>query len=177
MLSNNAMLIKIFVILAVILQFAYVSYGQSFQLPRERPVIRVNVTATILSAIEVETLSNINFGRVEPGVNRVSINPRVDAGAGLMRLSGQPNSDVSISFIESRELFRTDGGTPLIFNFEISGNQDFDQFVSEPLTQENRQISLSQTGEYFFWIGGSMDLQGSSFGSYEGEFTIEIDYI
>jgi len=36
---------------------------------------------------------------------------------------------------------------------------------------------MSEDGEYFFWVGGTMQLEGDILGQYEGEFTIEIDFI
>jgi hypothetical protein len=152
--------------------------AQNFVSNSRNSVIRVNVTASVQSAIDVETLSDINLGRISTtNEMELYINPRSDNGAGIMRLRGQPNSLVSVSFIESRELFHLGGGQPLLFFFEISGAQENDQLISEPLTVENRQISLSGSGEYYFWIGGRMSLEGISFGAYEGEFTFEIDYI
>lgn len=144
---------------------------------RSQSIISVSVSASIQTSIQVETLSNINFGRVSPGMTEIYINPRQDAGAGIMRITGQPNTLVRVSFLERRELIRIGGGQNLFFNFEVSAASEDDQFISEPLTMENRQIALSENGDYYFWIGGRMDLQGISFGQYEGEFTLEIDYI
>jgi hypothetical protein len=140
-------------------------------------LVTVNVTATFESSIQIETLSNINFGRISPGMTEIYINPRQDAEAGVMRITGQPNSLVRVSFIGRRELIRLGGGPQIFFNFEVSSAPVNDQLLSEPLTQENRQVMLSDNGEFYFWIGGSMDLRDLTHGQYEGEFTLEVDYI
>ncbi len=140
-------------------------------------VISVNVSAAIQSSIELTTISNINFGQVTPGMTELYINPRQDGGAGLMRITGQPDMLIRVSFLERRELINTSGGLPLLFIYDISGAQTEDQFLSERLTAENREISLGPEGEFYFWIGGRLDLTNVSFGQYEGEFTLEIDYI
>jgi hypothetical protein len=140
-------------------------------------VISVSVSASVQQAITMETISNINFGRVTPGMTEIYINPRSDNGAGVMRISGSPNMIIRISFLETRELTRVGGGESIFFRYEVSGAQAENQFLSEPMTRENRQISLSDNGEFYFWIGGRLDLTNITFGQYEGEFTMEIDYI
>jgi hypothetical protein len=149
----------------------------SAQTIRSDSAIIVRVSTTIQTSITLETLANINFGRVSPGMTELYINPRTDNGAGILRVSGSPNSIIRVSFLERRELNRVGGGESLVFVYEVSGASEENQFISEPMRQENRQIVLSSTGEYYFWIGGRLDLAGISFGQYEGEFTLEIDYI
>jgi hypothetical protein len=144
---------------------------------RGESVISVSVSATITESVTMETIANINFGRVSPGMTEIYINPRTDNGAGVMRISGSPNMIIRVSFLEQRELSRIGGGEPLFFTYEVSGAAIEDQFLSELMTRENRQISLNATGEFYFWIGGRLDLTNISFGQYEGEFSMEIDYI
>ncbi len=139
--------------------------------------LRVQISATLDSSIEVETISNISFGRVIPGMEELVINPRLDPGAGLLRVSGRPNSIIRVSFLEQREIYRVGGGQPLLFTYIVSGGTENNQLNSEPITTENRQLTLSSQGEYFFWIGGRLNLAGIDIGEYEGEFALEIDYL
>ncbi len=139
-------------------------------------IISVSVSAGISTTIEIETLSNINFGQINPSMTNIYINPRADAGAGVMRIRGRSNTPVRVSFLDRRELVRVGGGGAGFFYFEVSGSPFDNQFFSEPITVENRQIIIGDEGEYYFWIGGRMSLENLTFGQYEGEFTLEIDY-
>lgn len=138
--------------------------------------INITVSAQIQATIDIETRNNINLGRINPGQESVVINPREDPGAGLLRVSGSPGMLFRVSFIEARELISVGGGETLTFFYEVSGAQEENQLLSEPVTRENRDLQMSETGEFFFWVGGRMNL-GRDFGQFEGEFTIEIDFI
>lgn len=61
--------------------------------------------------------------------------------------------------------------------YEISGNSIENQSTSELLDTENRSIQFSLEGRYYFWIGGRINITNAVPGNYEGDFTIEIDYI
>lgn len=174
--DSNKVLARLFLVV-IFLGLAQVAHAQVNSRPTSGAVISVNVSASIQASIELTTISNINFGQVTPGMTELYINPRQDGGAGLMRITGQPDMLIRISFLERRELINTSGGLPLLFIYDISGAQTEDQFLSERLTAENREISLGPEGEFYFWIGGRLDLTNVSFGQYEGEFTLEIDYI
>lgn len=139
--------------------------------------IRISIGLQIDSSIEIETISNINLGRVRPGDESVSLDPRVDPGAGLLRLSGRPRAVVRISYVQRRELIRVGGGGAIQFVYQMSGNFRDEQSASQLIVAENTDLILSEHGEYFLWIGGTLSLQGIVFGQYEGEFTIEVDYL
>lgn len=167
------------IIVSVILTIPTILMGQSGSTNTSalNQMIGVSVELVSLSSIDIETISNMNLGRVRPGDEEIFIDPRTDPGAGLMRAIGKPNSTVRISFQEERELVRVGGGNVIQFTYLVAGNTIEDQVSAEPLLLENRDLVLSQTGEYFFWIGGRLTLEGVEFGQYEGEFTIEIDYL
>lgn len=139
--------------------------------------LNITVSAEIQATVDVETRNNINLGRISPGQEMVIVNPREDPGAGLLRVSGSPNMLFRVSFQEQRELVRVGGGRSLIFVYDLSGAPTENQLLSEPVSRENRDLQMSESGEYFFWVGGRMNLEGDIFGQYEGEFTIEIDFI
>jgi len=167
----------LFFLLLFLAFVAETSFSQNDSRRPVTPFISISVSTTVQSVVELETLNNINFGTVTPGMQDIYINPRQDAGAGLMRISGQAGSVVRISYLEQRELTHSASGQTLLFFFELSGAETDNQDLSELVTAENRQISLSSNGEYYFWIGGRMNLNNIRFGQYEGEFTLEIDYL
>lgn len=144
---------------------------------QSRDAIAISIGLQIDSSIEIETISNINIGRVRPGDEVITIDPRVDPGAGLLRLSGRAGGVVRISYVQRRELIRVGGGGAIQFEYQMSGNFRDEQSASQLIVTENSDLILSEQGEYFLWIGGTLSLQGIVFGQYEGEFTIEVDYL
>lgn len=139
--------------------------------------ITVNVAASIQTGVELVTISNMNFGRINLDATEIRLDPRMDAGAGLMKATGRPNALVRISFLEQRELIRIGGGRSLNFTYIVSGSTSDNQLNSEVLSRENRTLAFSSTGEFFFWIGGFAPIENIEFGSYQGEFTIEVEYL
>ena len=140
-------------------------------------VVTVNVSTSILSTVELITISNMNFGRMNIDATELRLDPRTDAGAGLMKATGRPNAAIRVSFLEQRELIRVGGGSTINFTYTVAGAQTDNQLTSELLTRENRTLTMSSTGEFFFWIGGFAPIENIQFGSYQGEFTIEIEYL
>ncbi len=140
-------------------------------------VVTVSVSTTIVSAVELVTISNMNFGRLNMDANELRLDPKTDAGAGLMRATGRPNAAIRVSFLEQRELIRVGGGSTINFTYAVAGATTDNQLTAEPLSRENRTLNLSSTGEFYFWIGGFASIQNIQFGAYQGEFTIEIEYL
>ena len=142
-----------------------------------RNTVSISVSAEVQSSLEIETLSNITVDRVSPGQQEIIVNPRQDPGAGLLRVSGSQGGLFRISFVEEQDLVPAGGGRALAVIYEISGSATNNQLNSEIILQENRQLQLSDEGEYFFWVGGRITLVGDIIGEYIGEFTIEVDFI
>ena len=72
--------------------------------------INITVSAQIQTTVDIETRANINLGRVSPGQESITVNPREDPGAGVLRVSGSPGMLFRVSFQEQRELIRVGGG-------------------------------------------------------------------
>ena len=144
---------------------------------RSSDVVSVTVSTSILSTVELVTISNMNFGRLNMDATELRLDPRTDAGAGLMKATGRPNAAIRVSFLEQRELIRIGGGSTINFTYTVAGATSDNQLTSETLTRENRTLNMSSTGEYYFWIGGFASIENIQFGAYQGEFTIEIEYL
>jgi hypothetical protein len=164
-------------LVAYIVVWIGISIGGSPLLGQSTETVSIRVGLAIESAIEIETISNINLGRVQPGQGEVVIDPKSDPGAGLLKLSGRPDALIRISFAERRELIRVGGGGAIQFLYRLAGSTRDEQSTAELLELENRDLRMGPNGDYFIWVGGTVTLQGVVFGQYEGEFTIEIDYL
>ena len=139
----------------------------------------VNVSATVIgtNSIELVTVNTIQFGNTQPEDGLVYINPITSLNAGFMIANGNPEAEFRLNYLPQRILTQVNGNGSLVFNYEISGNSVDDQSTSELLDLENRNLRFNEEGQFYLWVGGQIDLSNAAPGNYEGDFTIEIDYI
>lgn len=137
----------------------------------------VDIKAEVIQSIELITVKSMTIRQLQPGQTEVYVDPVTNADAGHMIAVGTPEADIRINYIKTRELTRIDGEGVLIFNYEVTGNQEDNQQTSELLGDDNRILRFNQEGEFFIWVGGNVNLERATPGSYEGDFTIEIEYI
>ena len=139
--------------------------------------VAATVTASTAQEVEMVTLRDMMLESQLTRQGMIEINPITDNQAGKMRAEGVPNTEVRISFLEERELTRVGGDETLFFYYDVAGHDMDDQPSSEILVLENRDFELNEDGEYYFWIGGRVDITGAVQGAYDGEFTVEIEYL
>ena len=137
----------------------------------------VSVNAHVQSTIELITINDIRFGSVQPGQHEVIIEPNRDSNAGSMIARGKPNAEISIHYVEEHILIREEGSEALTFYYQVAGHHENNQSAAEILDGYNRDMTFNADGEFFFWIGGRVNIQNAVQGQYVGEFTIEIEYI
>lgn len=138
---------------------------------------RVNVSAEVIQSIELITVQSMQFGNSQPGQREIYVNPVNSLNAGYMIAVGTPEAEFRLYYLPERELTQVDGDGSLTFEYEISGNDIEDQSTSELLELDNRNIRFNRNGRYYIWVGGRVNLENANPGNYEGDFTIEIDYI
>ncbi|MFH5833719.1 hypothetical protein ACG2F4_06220 [Halalkalibaculum sp. DA3122] len=139
--------------------------------------VSIDVSANVISSVELLTLRSMQLSGDEAINEVIQIDPTTSANAGKMVAYGTPNSDIRISYLTSRELTRMQGTETLMFNYRVAGNQQEDQGSAELLDIENREFRFNQDGKFFLWIGGNVDISTATPGNYQGEFTLEIEYI
>lgn len=142
--------------------------------------VNISAAATVIGGdIELETISDmgiIDAQRLQQD-NVVYINPIFDPEAGIMRARGNPGAQIRVSYLEEMEVSRREGPGSLFFVYEVSGFEGDNQRESELLDQIERELRFNEDGEFFFFIGGRVDLSQALPGNYDGEFTIEIEYM
>lgn len=139
--------------------------------------VNIEVNARVIESINMTTIRDMRFGNVQPGQKEVTISPVNDPTAGKMVASGIPEAQIRVSFLREWELTNDRGGESLTFFYTVAGNTTDDQSTAELLQTDNRDLYFNSDGEFYFWIGGHVDISNASPGNYEGEFTIEIEYI
>ena len=137
----------------------------------------VDIRANIIQQLEVITVKSMDVEQSSPGQLEIFIDPLNNSNAGAMISIGTPEADIRVSFTSYRELINTEGEGMLIFTYLVSGNTEDNQQTSELLSDGGRVLQLNQEGRYYIWIGGRINLEQAQPGNYEGDFTIEIEYI
>jgi hypothetical protein len=139
--------------------------------------VAINATATVMDSIEMSTLANITLGSASIGSEQVFINPQLDENSGKLLVTGRPNATIRITYTAQQALSRVGGPESLVFVYYLSGNADDNQLNSETLNVSRTDMRLGSNGRFYIWIGGMVNLQNVVFGQYEGEFSVEIEYI
>lgn len=139
--------------------------------------VSISVNARVIDSINLTTIRNMQFDKVQPGQKELNISPIKDPNAGKMVANGIPNARIRVSFLREWQLTNDRGGTPLYFSYRVAGNEVDDQPTAELLEPENRDLSFNSEGKFYFWIGGHVNISNASPGNYQGEFTIQIEYI
>lgn len=137
----------------------------------------INVSAEVIQSIELITVNTMRFGNTQPGQREIYINPVNSLNAGFMIALGTPEAEFRLNYLPELELTKIDGQGTLNFTYEISGNSEENQSTSELLELDNRNIRFNNEGRYYIWVGGRVNIENAPPGNYEGDFTIEIDYI
>ena len=119
----------------------------------------------------------MRLGNMQPGQLEIYVNPVNSLNAGYMIAVGMPETEFRLNYLSERVLSQTNGNATLTFTYVLSGNSIENQSTSELLEGGNRNIRFNEEGRYYIWVGGRLNLENAQPGNYEGDFTIEIDYI
>ena len=138
--------------------------------------VSISVSASVVGTTEVFTIQSVDFENIERDNNIIMINPVNSTRAGKMVVRGAANATFRMEYLRERELNNTEGPGIIIFNYLVSGNSVDEQETSELFDQDDLDLRFNQDGEYFIWVGGSVDLSEIEPGSYQGEFNLEIEY-
>lgn len=139
--------------------------------------ISIVVNATVTSVIEITTEHGINFTGENLQLGIVSIDPIQNSNAGKMVVRGIPNADMRLNFIRTRELRNVDTNNTLTMEYLVAGNTIEEQSTSELLDQDGKDLQFNEEGEFYLWIGATVDLSLAEPGNYTGEFNVEVDYL
>lgn len=155
----------------------------AFLLPVEKGVtqsvseVSISVSATVTSTIELVTIQTMDFTGEELELGVVEINPILNPNAGRMVARGNPNAEMRVNFVRNRELRNSLTNSVLLLEYIVAGNTIDEQATAEMLGEDDRDLQFNSDGEFYIWVGASVDLSLAEPGSYEGEFSIEVEYI
>ncbi len=127
--------------------------------------------------IEMVTIQNLQIDDSMARDGIIHVSAQHDPEAGLLKILGKSGAHFRVQFNPEWVIENTLGDGTLLINYELFGFQSNLQFASEPIDPAKRVMVISNLGEYYFWIGGRIDISNAHPGSYQGEFTIEIEYL
>ena len=137
--------------------------------------ISVNVSATVIESIEMITLSGFNIGAVQPSQKEIHIDPGQDGRAALLMFTGSPNREIRLTYTRQVQMTKQ-GSEPLMAYYSLNGYSQNEQSSSVPLEENPVTVNLSDTGEYYIWIGCRLNIEQAISGAYDGDCAIEVEY-
>jgi hypothetical protein len=139
--------------------------------------LTVKASATVTDNLQMLTIRNIDL--VNPGINgnQITVSPITSSFSGMFKITGNPRGKVRVTYLQNEVLKEQSEGIGTVkVRFEISGAPQDTQFQSTLLTVGEANISLSEKGEFFIWLGGVLDVSLATPGIYLSEFLIELEY-
>src|SRR5699024_2576765 len=143
----------------------------------------VEVSATILSAINISDKQDVKFGNVAAGSNPEIIpnagNTDVGPNAqfGYFKIEAANNQSLNITWDKTGAFDLTDNSsntieyTPAVYYNNSSNNASGSSSLTSGTPQQT-----SSSGELYIYIGGKLDLQSETSGTFDGDFTFSVVY-
>jgi len=151
----------------------------AFTLQAQKTTVSIKAQATVIDKAEIELVTikylDIDAGMAVNGI--INISAKRDGQAGVMMVKGRPDASFRISFAPVVQIQNSAGKGSLTLKYEMYGYSSDNQAASEPIDAAARTLKVNSVGQYYFWLGGQIDISKARPGKYEGEFTLEIEYI
>lgn len=175
------------VFILLILNLLYPVVVSAQDAPQQEISASINVTGRVVAELAmqsllIESLYNPSFQQVNIDVTRVVIDPVTDqagsgGGAGMLIAKGEPGRDFQVVIPEAITLVNSETGTTLDVRVTVSHNGIIDQSSSDYIRDAISGFRLNEDGEYYFWLGGEIDVAEVEEGEYEGSFLLEVEYL
>lgn len=162
--------IKLFALLLLLPFLGFSQIGSSVQ-------ISVSATVVSESPVEIITITNMVIDTEEIIENEIFISPLNNPNAGLFQIIGMPNSQIRINYNKNVTIFSDDNSGSVRVNYELSYYHEKIQTASYAFSTDEQVLEFDETGIYYIWVGGNINLNNAVSGTYSGQFSIEIEYI
>jgi len=146
---------------------------------QDQSSVSIKASAIVVEQAEIEliTIKDLELDESMALDGKIYINAKYHPKTGVMMVKGRPNANIRITFIPKMLLVNRFGKGDLQFYYEVYGYPDDNQSASEPLDAVDRMLRFSEQGNFYLWVGGHIDISNAWPGNYEGEFTLEIEYL
>ena len=139
--------------------------------------IKAQATVIDKSEIELITLKNMDIDLSMARDGKIYVSALHNAQAAVMMVKGRANARFRIKFAPEVYITNRTGNGTLLLKYEMYGYPSDNQGAGEPIDATEKILQMSNESKYYFWIGGRIDISNALPGNYDGEFTIEIEYM
>lgn len=139
--------------------------------------IKAQATVVEKSEIELVTMKDMDIDASSAVNGKVYISAQKDTKSALMVVKGKANASFRVTFTPIVEIPNSAGKGSLLIQYEMIGCATDNQGAGEPIDAAERTLTISTDGRYYFWLGGRIDISKARPGKYNGDFTIEVEYI
>lgn len=147
----------------------------------------INVTGKVVSvldgqAILIEAISDPSFQQENIDDTQVVVDPITDdaggmGGAGYLVAKGEPNRVFQVTIPDVITLINAETNNTFDVQVNVSHNSSTEQSSSDYVRDNLSEFILNDEGEYYFWLGGIINVADVEEGAYEGSFMLELENI
>ena len=141
--------------------------------------VSIKAKAEVIEKAEIElvTIKDMDIDANMAIDGKIHISAKQDANAGVLMVKGKAEAYIHVTFIPDVIIYNSTGKGELSLHYEVNGYPGDNQGASEPIDAAERKLQISSESKYYFWLGGYIDISKAQPGKYDGEFTLEIEYI
>lgn len=134
------------------------------------------VTATVVSSLSLSNTAPLSFGTIlTPAAATTSTVAPTSTNAAAFTASGTANTKITVSWSTPSPL--TSGSNNIGVNSVSVAGLDTSAQGSQTGLTSGQQVTLSGSGNYYFWVGGTIALSANQpTGNYTGTFTLNVAY-
>ncbi|MEX1137115.1 MAG: DUF4402 domain-containing protein [Balneolales bacterium] len=147
-----------------------------------------SVSAEVLSVLSIVSTADVDFGNISATTDEaVTIDPNgadhaylgTEYSVGQFTISGGQDTEVTIWFNSEATLENGEGGE-MTFTANMVGDPESEnQSTAVAVTTDADQYSLSNTGNFYLWLGGDLGtLDGQASGNYTTDegIVVNVEY-
>ena len=133
-----------------------------------------NVTVSVLSTLLVENITgNLVFESQTPDAGETSILPENGVNFRIRGVSGVP---VTVTYTPPGPLAGPFDDSVTFTPDVIGGESSEVATANDTGSGLGGPVTTSASGEYYLWLGGTIDVGNIRPGNYSGTFTVTVDY-
>lgn len=139
------------------------------------------VSIETIQGLSVQTLRNLDFGKVVINSGDVTIRPE-DMNSGEFLISGHKGKKVDITTSGNIELIGQSSGERIMFmaSYPTYDNDETPatstQFDTQTSTTAHLKGGHRSQGEIYVWFGGTINTNGISADTYIGQYSVTVAY-
>lgn len=131
------------------------------------------VTATVIAGLTLAKNQDLDYGSLATNSGNATVDPTTSANAASFTVGGQPSTPVSLSWVSSN---LTNGANTISYTPSVAAASDPTTQGSATAVSSGDVVTLSASGAYGVWVGGTINVGAVATGTYNGSFTLTVAY-